>query len=158
MSLDTVTGDLRHAGVRYSLLHHHPTRDALAEAWILELDPSEVAKTVVFATRKGHVRAVVAADARVWRTKLQEVLDEDVWPCSQDELRRSYPEFEPGAVPPFGGPADAVIVDTAVAGRASVVFEAARNDVSLRMPGSALVELAGAWVSDIREPDSVSST
>ena len=67
-------------------------------------DVTPLAKTVVFATRKGRVRAVVPADATVWRTKLEELLDEDVWPCTDDE-------------PWSSGPEDVVIVDTAIAER-----------------------------------------
>ena len=116
-------------------------------------DPDEVARTVVFATGSGHVRAVVPADATVWRTKLEELLGEDVWLCSEEELARDYPQFEAGAVPPFGGPEDVVIVDSAIAERDSVVIEGAQHDLSLRLPGKALVDLTRAWVSAIQLPD-----
>jgi prolyl-tRNA editing enzyme YbaK/EbsC (Cys-tRNA(Pro) deacylase) len=118
----------------------------------IDVVTGEIAKTVVFSTPKGHVRAVVPADARVWRTKLEELLDEDVWLTAQDELREAYPDFEPGAIPPFGGPDDVVIVDTAVAERPTVIIEVARRELAVRLPGSALVEVSRARVSDIQEP------
>jgi prolyl-tRNA editing enzyme YbaK/EbsC (Cys-tRNA(Pro) deacylase) len=71
--------------------------------------------------------------------------------ASEDDLRRDYPEFELGAVPPIGGRHDPVIVDPKVAERESVVIEAGTHDESLRIAAADLLQLTGAPVTDISE-------
>src|SRR6266540_4374899 len=49
--------------------------------------------------------------------------------ASEDDLKRDYPEFALGAVPPFGGAhRDQVIVDSRLAERDSVVLEAGSHE------------------------------
>src|SRR6266566_1668545 len=48
--------------------------------------------------------------------------------ASEDNLARDYPDFELGAVPPFGGPEDHVLVDEGLVGRDSVVVEAGSHN------------------------------
>jgi hypothetical protein len=69
--------------------------------------------------------------------------------ASEDDLARSYPDFELGAVPPFGGREDQVIVDERLAGRDSVVLEAGSHDRSVRLKAADLVHLTRAQVADI---------
>jgi Aminoacyl-tRNA editing domain len=69
--------------------------------------------------------------------------------ATEEDLRRDYPEFELGAVPPVGGRRDPVVVDLSVANRESVVIEAGSHDQSLRLAAADLVHLAGAAVTDI---------
>jgi Ala-tRNA(Pro) deacylase len=73
---------------------------------------------------------------------------------SEDEMRRAYPDFELGAVPPLGGPSDdAVIVDSALAARDSIVFEAGSHDDSVRLQTADLLRLTAARVADIARED-----
>ncbi len=69
--------------------------------------------------------------------------------ASEGDLARDYPDFELGAVPPFGGREDRVIVDERLASRDSVVLEAGSHDRSVRLKASDLVGLTGAQVADI---------
>ena len=63
------------------------------------------------------------------------------------------PDFELGAVPPFGGREDWVIVDERLAARDSVVLEAGSHDRSVRLKVADLVRLTSAQIADItREP------
>jgi prolyl-tRNA editing enzyme YbaK/EbsC (Cys-tRNA(Pro) deacylase) len=71
--------------------------------------------------------------------------------ASEDDLARDYQDFELGAVPPFGGREDQVIVDEQVAGRDSVVLEAGSHDTSVRLKAVDLVRLTRAQVVDIRK-------
>ena len=69
---------------------------------------------------------------------------------SEDELKRDYPEFELGAVPPLGGAhRDEVIVDRRVAERDTVVLEAGSHDESVRVQTADLIRVAHAEVADI---------
>jgi Ala-tRNA(Pro) deacylase len=150
---EAVTSALDEAGVAYELIAHAHTESALEEAEALGLAPGEVAKTIVLTTPHGHVRAVVPASERLDLGKLRDVLAEGgrhkVHLASEEDLARDYREFELGAVPPFGGPRDPVIVDRRIAERDSVVVEAGNHDQSLRLPASDLVRVTGAQVADI---------
>jgi prolyl-tRNA editing enzyme YbaK/EbsC (Cys-tRNA(Pro) deacylase) len=69
--------------------------------------------------------------------------------ASEDNLARDYPHFALGAVPPFGGREDQVLVDERIAGRDSVVVEAGSHEKSVRLKASDLVRLTSAQVADI---------
>ena len=157
MAVAEATRVLDAAGVSYDVLPHAHTERAADEAKALGLAPDEVAKTLVLAVPDGHVRAVVPASERVDVKKLREVLGvgkKKVHLSSEEELARAYPEFELGAVPPFGGRRrDPVLVDRRVAERDSVVLEAGSHDESLRMKTADLVRLADAQVVDICEEE-----
>jgi prolyl-tRNA editing enzyme YbaK/EbsC (Cys-tRNA(Pro) deacylase) len=71
--------------------------------------------------------------------------------ATEEDLRRDYPEFELGAVPPLGGRSDPVIVDPKVVERTSVVIEAGSHDESLRIAAADLLSVTGAAVTDISE-------
>jgi Ala-tRNA(Pro) deacylase len=157
VAVTDVTKALDEAGATYELLHHDHTERAAAEALALGLPPDEVAKTLIVATPTGHVRAVVPASRRIDMRKLADVIGEgrkQLQLMSEEEMRRAYPDFELGAVPPLGGPSDdAVVVDSAVAGRESVVFEAGSHDDSVRLQTADLIRLTDARVADIARED-----
>ena len=58
-------------GVAYELLPHAHTESAIAEADAVGVDTADVAKTLVVATPRGYVRAVVAASDRLDLRKLR---------------------------------------------------------------------------------------
>jgi prolyl-tRNA editing enzyme YbaK/EbsC (Cys-tRNA(Pro) deacylase) len=117
-----------------------------------------VAKTLVLVTPSGNVRAVVAASERVDLHKVAAVLGvggKRVHLASEDDLARDYEEFELGAVRPFGGRKDRVIVDERLAERDSVVLEAGSHEQSVRLKAADLVRLTKAQVAEIcrEEPE-----
>ena len=148
-----VTSFLDEAGVDFDVLEHAHTERAADEAAALGVAPEEVAKTLVLATPEGNVRAVVPASERLDLHKVSGLLgvgSKKVHLASEDTLARDYPEFDLGAVPPFGGAhGDQVIVDTRLAERDSVVLEAGSHEQSLRMKADDLVRLTSAQVADI---------
>lgn len=146
------TGFLDEAGIEYEVLEHEHTERAVDEAAALGVSPAEVAKTLVVATPEGNVRAVLPASERIDLHKVADLVGasaKKVRLASEDELARDYPDFELGAVPPFSGPADRVVIDGRLARLESVVLEAASHDRSVRMKAADLVRLAGAQVADI---------
>jgi len=147
-----VTGFLEEAGVDFDVLEHARTERAADEATALGIGPEEVAKTLVLVASSGNVRAVLAASERVDLHKVAAVLGvggKKVHLASEDDLARDYPDLELGAVPPFGGREDQVIVDEQLAGRDSVVVEAGSHQRSVRLKAADLVRLTRAQVADI---------
>ena len=155
MATSDLTSVLDDAGVKYELLPHAHTESALAEAEALGVSPDDVAKTLVVKTADGYMRAVLPASARLDLGKVRAIQGggrHAVHLASEDDLRRDYPEFDLGAVPPVGGSRrDPVVVDLQLADRDSVVIEAGSHDESLRLAPTDIVHVAGAAVASISE-------
>jgi len=151
-----VTGLLEEAGVDFDVLEHARTERAADEAAALGIRPEEVAKTLVLVAPSGNVRVVLAASERIDLNKVALALGvggKKVHLASEDYLARDYPDFELGAVPPFGGRQDQVVVDERLAERDSVVLEAGTHERSVRLKAADLVSLTGAQVADIRREE-----
>jgi Ala-tRNA(Pro) deacylase len=147
-----VTDVLDAAGVEYELLSHAHTERAAEEAEALGLPPAGVAKTLVLTAPGGHVRVVLPASERIDLGKARDYVEggKRVHLATEEELARDYPEFELGAVPPFGGASrDRVLVDSRVVEQPSVVLEAGSHEQSVRLQTAGLLELTGAEVVDI---------
>ena len=143
---------LEEAGIEFDVLEHARTERAAEEAAALGIRPEEVAKTLVLVASSGYVRAVVAASERIDLRKVAATLGvsgKKVHLASEDSLARDYADFELGAVPPFGGREDQVLVDERLAERDSVVVEAGSHERSVRLKASDLVRLTKAQVADI---------
>jgi Ala-tRNA(Pro) deacylase len=144
---------LRKADVEFELLPHRRTSTAAGEARVLHVAPRETAKTVVAQGEDVRVRAVVPASRHVDTHKLARVVGEEaVTLLTETELADAYPAFELGAVPPFGGPQDRVVVDIELAAQDDVVVEAGVHDTSLRLRAKDLLAVAQAEVADITRP------
>jgi Ala-tRNA(Pro) deacylase len=153
MPIESLTRALTEGGADFELLPHEHTERAADEAAALGLALDEVAKVLVVTTPEGNVRAVLPASERIDLRKIGELHGDskkNVHLASEDALRRDYPEFELGAVPPLGGDhPDRVVVDRRLAERASVVVEAGSHDESVRVQTADLIRLARAEVADI---------
>jgi Ala-tRNA(Pro) deacylase len=99
------------------------------------------------------VRAVLSASERIDLRKVKAVLGSgDVHLASEQVLAGAYPDFELGAVPPVGGPAnDLVLMDERLRHVESVVFEAGTHEHSVRIKTADLASVAGARIADICE-------
>src|SRR5436309_1935130 len=107
MASEDLTSALDAAGAAYELLPHAHTESAVAEAKALGLEPDDVAKTLVVKTAEGYLRAVVPASCRLDERKVRDMTGgdkKDVHLASEDDLRRDYPDFDLGAVPPVVTP------------------------------------------------------
>ena len=137
----------------FRLISHARTECASDEAAALGTPPHEVGKTIVLVGYHGFVRAVIPASERLDLHKLRPLVGcgHDVRLATEEELATAYPMFELGAVPPFGGPSDAAIVDRRLALRETVVVEAGTHSSSLRLATRDLVRLAAAQIADICE-------
>jgi Ala-tRNA(Pro) deacylase len=148
-----VTELLDDAGVRYELLPHPHTTTAASEAEALGIPSTDVAKTLIVRTPDGYVRAVLSALDRIDMHKLADICGsarKEVELLNEGELALEYPDFEMGAVPPFGGShRDRVIVDRHLSDRELVTLEAGSHDESVRLATSDLMRLTDAQIADI---------
>jgi Ala-tRNA(Pro) deacylase len=144
---------LRDAGVAFELLRHRRTTSAANEAVALGVMPQAVAKTLVLRDESDRfVRAVLPATSRLDVGKLTGTLGAEATLVGEADLVDAYPEFELGAVPPFGGPAgDRVVVDRRIAEVEHVVLEAGVHDTSVRIRTEDLLTVADAELADIAQ-------
>jgi Ala-tRNA(Pro) deacylase len=143
---------LGEAGIGFELLRHRPTATAASEARALGVLAQTVAKTLIARDDEGRcVRAVVPATRRLDLERLVRAVGAKAMTLlSEEDLVLAYPQFELGAVPPFGGPAgDRVVVDRRLAECEHVVLDAGAHDVSLRLRTDDLVSVADAQVASI---------
>jgi Ala-tRNA(Pro) deacylase len=152
-----VTDFLDGAGVEYELLSHTRTERAADTAEALGLPQTAVAKTLVLTAPEGHVRVVLPASERIDLGKARGYVGggNRVHLATEDELARDYPEFELGAVPPFGGASrERVLVDSRVREQPWVVLEAGSHEQSVRLETASLIELTEAEIVDICKEES----
>jgi Ala-tRNA(Pro) deacylase len=147
-----VVAQLEAAEIPYELIDHARTTTAKAEARVLGVDASAVAKTVVLETADGFVRAVLPASARLDLRKAESALGADARLATEDVLAGAYPEFELGAVPPLtGGDGDRVLVDGSLLANEWVVLEAGTHEQSVRLRSDDLVRITEARVDDLTQ-------
>ena len=146
-----VTSVLDESGVDYEVLPHPRTETAAAEAEALGLEPQEVAKTLVLSIPGGYVRAVLAASDRIDLSKVRVQVEggKSIHLASEEDLQRDYPGFDLGAVPPFGGAGDRVLVDARLARQETVVLEAGSHEQSVRIQTADLLKLTQGEVVDL---------
>ncbi|HEY1366452.1 MAG TPA: DUF1918 domain-containing protein [Gaiellaceae bacterium] len=142
---------LRDAEVEFELLPHRRTETAISEARALGVLPQETAKTVVACVSGGYVRAVIAASDRLDLDLLARAVEaREATILAEGDLGRAYPQFELGAVPPFGGrDGDRVVVDVHLAECEYVVLEAGVHNKSLRIRTADLLTVADAQLAGI---------
>jgi Ala-tRNA(Pro) deacylase len=152
MTAEDLMRELAQRNLGYELIPHHPTMTAGEEAAAIGIPADEVAKTLVLFTDTGHVRVVLQASERLDMHKVRDVVGDgkSTRLATETELAETYPMFELGAVPPFGGPSgDRAIVDRRLAARETVVIEAGSHSESVRMKTQDLLTLIGAEIAEI---------
>lgn len=100
----------------------------------------EQAKTVVAMANYGPALLVIPAERELDIDMMREAVgDLEARLATERELERAFPDYEPGALPPFAMMLLApMYADPAVAERDQIVFTAGRHDVSVRMSTSDL--------------------
>lgn len=149
--MSQVTEHLEAKGFDFEVLPHEPTETGMAEAESLGLSASDVAKTVVLDLRTGHAFAVVPADRHVNLDAVRKLINSrHVNLASEDEIRRDYPEFELGALPPLGALAHTpLVVDRSIVEHDDIVFAGGEKQVSIRMRTADLFGESQMVVGDI---------
>ena len=129
----------RHLG--YIELDHVATATPVDEAHALGLRPSEVAKTIVLDTDRGHAVAVIPATRRLDMKLVREVLGRHARLADETEISRDLPGFELGTVPPLGSLLEVpTYIDPEVAEHETVVFAAGTQTASVQMRSVDLID------------------
>jgi Ala-tRNA(Pro) deacylase len=126
---------LQGRGVPFLVLPHPHAETVLDTARRHGFPTDEVVKTVVVTTNYGNALLVLRADREAVEELVLEALgDDEVRMAGERDLLRSYPDYEPGSIPPFGLFFQApMYVDIDVARRDAVMFAVGRPSLAIRM-------------------------
>ena len=149
-----VTEYLEGEGIAFQLIEHPQTYSAFADARATHRRLETVAKTVVLCDRSGYVLAVLPGSQRLDLPKLREALgtSRQLQLVNEVEMAGEFPEFELGAIPPFGGilPA-AEVVDRRPMEEDRILCGGGDHMHSVLIDPRDLVALTGALVADISQ-------
>jgi Ala-tRNA(Pro) deacylase len=117
---------LREARVAYTIVPHRPAYTAQEEAAAMHVPGRDWAKVVICFVDGAPVQAVLPAPLAVNLDRLLELArGGEIRLAREDELRRLFPDCEPGAMPAFGPLyGQPVFVDVALAEEPEIVFNA----------------------------------
>jgi len=95
---------LDETGMSYETLRHPRVFNTIDEARALGMEADEIAKTLVINIKGEFAIAVVPGGHKVDNHKLREVFaSKHARLATEEEIRRDFPQFELGAVPPLPG-------------------------------------------------------
>ena len=150
--IDLVRGYLDENGVDYEVVEHPERFTAAAEARAAGVGPDDAAKDVVLRAGDAYILAVIPASERLDFKKAQRVLNGEERPrlATEDEIGADFPEFEIGALPPFGPIHDIPeVVDRRLLDHDRVLCAGGDHRHSVRIDPNELVRLANARVADL---------
>lgn len=129
--------------VAFELLEHPPAFTAQEEAAAAHVPGRNWAKTVVVLADEKPVQAVLSAVRRVDLEALARAAGAtSVTLADEEELRRLYPDCEPGAMPPFGRLyGHTTFVDERLREGEYIVFHAGDHETAVKLPYSTFEEL-----------------
>jgi Ala-tRNA(Pro) deacylase len=96
---------LRSRGVWFETLLYQPASSSAKRARNARIAGSRVAKAVLVCARGSFILAVLPASSTIDLVRLGQVVgasDEEIRLATDDELLATFPDCEPGVVPPFG--------------------------------------------------------
>ena len=145
---------LREAHVAYTVLPHRPAFTAQEEAAAAYVQGRDWAKVVICFVDGEPIQAVLPALSTVNLNHLMELAGgREIRLAQEDELRRLFPECEPGAMPPFGPLyGQSVFVDVALAAQPEIAFNAGTHTEAIRMRWAAFARTAPSIVGKFAEP------
>ena len=137
-----VTEHLQTRGVPFELIAHQQADTSIDEARALGIEASEVLKTVAVRAGGGYALMAIPATCRLDMHLVQEaVRDRHVRLATEQELRRDFPGFELGALPPLGALLGApLFVDREVLHHETVVFAAGSQAESVQIKTADLLQ------------------
>jgi len=145
---------LQHARVPFTTFRHPPAYTAQEEAAVSHVPGCSWAKIVVCAADEELVLAVVPAHRMVDLEALRQLAGAVMMRLADErEFERSYPDCEPGAMPPFGALyQQRVFVDRSLVGESEMVFNAGTHTDAICMHYGDFAELACAIVGTFARP------
>ena len=126
---------LNDAHVAYTVIPHRPAYTAQEEAAAMHVPGRDWAKVVICLVDGEPIQAVLPAPLAVNLDRLLELAGGDkIRLAQEEELRRLFPDCEPGAMPPFGPLyGQQVFADVTLAAEPEIVFNAGTHTEAIRM-------------------------
>ncbi len=152
--IDTITEWLSAKRINFRLVEHEPTFTMSADANVTGYAPEQSAKTIVLRDDDGYRLAVIPASCRLDLHKLRDLLDtgKSLRLATEEEMAADLPQFDVGAVPPFGPALPAPeVVDRRLLTYNRVLCCGGDHRHSLLIDSEDLVRVAGATVADVCE-------
>jgi Ala-tRNA(Pro) deacylase len=145
---------LQGARVPFTAFQHPPAFTAQEEAAVSHVPGCSWAKVVVCVADDEQILAVLPAHRMVDLDALRTVVGAGtVRLALEREFVRSYPDCEPGAMPPFGALYhQRVFVDVSLVGEDQMVFNAGTHTDAIRMHYGDFAELANPVVGIFARP------
>jgi len=149
--IDRVRAALDGAGIAYDVIEHGPVYSALDEARAAGDEPPDTAKTLVLHDGERRHVAVVPAGRRLDLDRLREVLraSRHLRLATEDELAREFPDFDVGALPPFGLEPVPEVIDIRLVYREHLLCAGGDHQHGVRLDPRDLLRLAEPRVADI---------
>ena len=98
----TLINYLNEKGVKFDLVEHKHTSNALASAREAHVPAHQVAKAVVLRDQAGYVLSVLPANHTLEIDWVNDMLKRDLELATEDDFKKLFTDCEPGAVPAFG--------------------------------------------------------
>jgi len=153
--IERTTRHLDDQAIAYEVVEHEQAFGAASEATASGVPPDNAAKSVLLHDEEGYRLAVILASDRLDLRKLGELLDTrkaKLRLATEEEMRADFPDFELGAIPPFGEMLPAPeIVDRQVLDHDRVLCNGGDHTHSVLLDPKEIVRAADARVADICE-------
>jgi Ala-tRNA(Pro) deacylase len=144
-----VTEHLEQVGVRFEVLPHPPSTTGLEEAAVLDLAAEEVLKVLALVIETGPALAIVPASLRLDLDLVRDAVgDRHARLATEEEITRTFPEFELGALPALPSLLHVpVVIDPAVFEHRQVTFAAGQQRESVRVDTASVFGHGGASIT-----------
>jgi Ala-tRNA(Pro) deacylase len=146
--MPTVAEHLQRQGVGFELVPHSQAYTSIDEARALGISADEVLKTVAVKTASGYALVILPGAQRLHMKLVRKAVgDSHARLATEEELKRDFPEFELGAVPPLGSLLGApAFVDPEVMEHETILFAAGIQTQSMRVRAGDLFRAEPATV------------
>ena len=152
VSTTLITQYLEEEGIPFQLVEHTHTTSAFGDARATHHRPESVGKTILLRGGSGYVIAVVPASERLDLRKLRDVLgaSRKLQLVDEQEMDAEFPEYEVGAIPPFGTELPAAeVIDSRLLEEDRIVCGSGDHMHSILLDPRDLVGVTHATVADI---------
>lgn len=133
--MPTVAEHLQRQGVAFELIPHSQAYTSIDEARALGISADEVVKTVAVKTASGYALVILPRAQRLHMKLVRKAVgDSHARLASEEELKRDFPEFELGALPPLGSLLGApAFVDPEVMEQETLLFSGGTQTESVKV-------------------------
>jgi prolyl-tRNA editing enzyme YbaK/EbsC (Cys-tRNA(Pro) deacylase) len=149
-----LTRFLDETGVEHVLVEHPAIFSAFDEADAVGVEPANVAKTLVLHDHDGYRLAVIPSARRLDLARARAALraSRHLRLATEEEIEVAFPDFEVGALPPFGGSIPLPeVVDIRLLYRDRIMCAAGDHRHGVLLDPRELLRLVEPRVSDLCE-------